>query len=109
MRTLDLHDAAVGRRQHRIGRLRNRAFRVAEELRDKGDDDPRQDGEQRMRPPRQRGGDDDRDREERPAFAGEEGMRIVVGHARELLRCERANYALPDPAPPVSERPRRLQ
>ena len=73
------HNAPVGRTQHGIGILRNRARRVAEKLQGKGGEEPK-----RQRPPAGAGGYDDAEhqacRNKRPAFAGDNRVRVKTGH-----------------------------
>ena len=74
---LDCHNSAVRRRQHGIRLRRHDTRRIAEELQHEQRREPREHGQDPVLADRQQQCDDERDRDEQPAFARDDWMRIV--------------------------------
>src|SRR4029079_438148 len=79
-RGFDQYYAAVRRRQHRLRALRNRARRIAKELKDENEHDPRKYRRHQPADPGQCDRNQRGQAKERPAFAGNDRMRIVFVH-----------------------------
>src|SRR5206468_7974133 len=82
----DGNDSRDSGRQNRIRLLWDRPRRIAKELQDKNDGEPREDREPPKRSKGETECDRDRDREKRPAYASDDGMRIIFGHRRALAK-----------------------
>ncbi len=93
---LDLDDPAVGRREHGAGIARERARRIAEELQDEQRGEPREAPRpSQMSGHGERDGRDQGQRDEQPALAGDDRMRIVGFHSVSVHR----NGGRPDNTP----------